>query len=98
MLNMTDIRKHTGLNRAEFCRRYSIPYKTMSQWEHGVSHAPSWYLELFNRYLSLMDENNEQKTQIEELNSMITSASRLSSYAERLKELNEKGYSENEEK
>lgn len=40
---MSEIRKMSGLKRAEFCRRYNIPLRTMEDWEAGKS-APAEYV------------------------------------------------------
>lgn len=37
---ITDIREHTGLSRAAFCRRYLLPLRTVEDWERGVSACP----------------------------------------------------------
>lgn len=48
---MKEIRELTGLNRKEFCRQYDLPYRTVTEWERGVRHAPEYVLRLLEYYI-----------------------------------------------
>lgn len=41
-LSFRDIRNHTGLTRAEFCRSYCIPIRTVEDWESGTRSCPDY--------------------------------------------------------
>ncbi len=34
-VKMKELRESTGLNRKEFCEKFEIPYRTMTEWELG---------------------------------------------------------------
>ncbi|MGP1433027.1 MAG: helix-turn-helix domain-containing protein [Catonella sp.] len=40
------IRKQTGMNRKEFAEWLGIPYRTMQDWERGISQVPDYVLRL----------------------------------------------------
>ena len=43
-----ELRNSTGMSRKEFCAYFSIPYRTMTDWERDQRHAPDyvvWLLE-----------------------------------------------------
>lgn len=42
-MTILDIRKMTKLSRAEFCRRYNLPLRSVEDWEAGA-HSPANYL------------------------------------------------------
>lgn len=46
---MSEIRKMSGLKRAEFCRRYNIPLRTMEDWEAGKSTPAEYVAALLER-------------------------------------------------
>lgn len=37
-----DLRSSTGLSRRAFAKKYSIPYRTLEDWEAGKRTPPSW--------------------------------------------------------
>lgn len=43
------IRELTGMKRAEFARKYNIPYRTLQDWEAGKAAAPEYVLDLLER-------------------------------------------------
>ena len=43
------IRRDSGLGRAEFCRRYKIPIRTVEDWEAGSNSAPEYVIDLLER-------------------------------------------------
>ena len=40
------IREQTGMNRKDFAKWLGIPYRTMSDWEHGFRLMPDYVLRL----------------------------------------------------
>lgn len=40
------VRKQTNMNRKEFAEWLGIPYRTMQDWERGVSEVPDYVLKL----------------------------------------------------
>ena len=48
---MRAIREETGMNRREFCERFDIPYRTVTDWELGNRHAPEYVLRLLEYYI-----------------------------------------------
>lgn len=55
-----NIRKLTGLNRKEFAEYFSIPYRTISDWELGNRTPPEYLIKLL-RYQVLMEKLQSQK-------------------------------------
>jgi putative transcriptional regulator len=41
-----ELRDSMGMNRREFCEYFSIPYRTMSDWEAGKRKMPEYLLRL----------------------------------------------------
>ncbi len=50
---MKELRKSTGLNRKEFCEKFDIPYRTMTEWELGHRNAPPYVLRLLTYYINM---------------------------------------------
>ena len=48
-MNTTEIRAILGVSRAEFSRRYSIPIRTLEDWDAGKRTPPEWLLKLLER-------------------------------------------------
>ncbi|WP_408071507.1 helix-turn-helix domain-containing protein [Butyrivibrio sp. JL13D10] len=44
--NFVSLRKETGMNRKEFAEWMGIPYRTMQDWELGISKAPDYVYNL----------------------------------------------------
>ena len=44
--NVVSLRKETGMNRKEFAEWMGIPYRTMQDWELGISKAPDYVYDL----------------------------------------------------
>ena len=44
--NFVYLRKETGMNRKEFAEWMGIPYRTMQDWELGISKAPDYVYDL----------------------------------------------------
>ncbi len=52
-MTILEIRKLTALNRAEFARRYNIPYRTIEDWEKGKSVWPPYVAELLEKVVRM---------------------------------------------
>ncbi len=50
---MKELRESTGLNRKEFCEKFDIPYRTMTEWELGHRNAPPYVLRLLTYYINM---------------------------------------------
>ena len=55
-------RESTGLNRKEFCEKYDIPYRTMTEWELGQRHAPDYVIRLLAYYIKTQEILKERNT------------------------------------
>ena len=55
------LREDMGLNRCQFCEYYSIPYRTMVDWEAGKRKMPEYVYELIEYKISreLLDEEGD---------------------------------------
>ena len=58
---MKELRESTGLNRKEFCEKFDIPYRTMTEWELGHRTAPSYVLRFMAYYVNMQKMLNEKK-------------------------------------
>lgn len=50
-----ELRESTGLNRKEFCEKFDIPYRTMTEWELGHRTAPPYVLRLLAYYVEMQE-------------------------------------------
>jgi len=57
---ITNLREMSGLRRAPFCAKYGIPYRTMEDWEKGVSTPPEYVLTLLER--AVREDSGKQNT------------------------------------
>ncbi len=48
-----ELREQTGLNRKDFCEKYQIPYRTMTDWELGNRTAPDYVMRLMAYYIRM---------------------------------------------
>ena len=48
-----ELRESTGLNRKEFCEKFEIPYRTMTEWELGHRNSPPYVLRLLAYYIKV---------------------------------------------
>ena len=48
-----DLRESTGMTRREFCEYFDIPYRTVTEWERDVRHAPDYVLRLLEYYIRM---------------------------------------------
>ncbi|MDO4488942.1 MAG: helix-turn-helix transcriptional regulator [Eubacteriales bacterium] len=60
-----ELRESTGLNRKEFCEKFDIPYRTVTEWELGHRNAPSYVLRFLEYYIRMQKlikekEDNEE--------------------------------------
>ncbi len=46
-----ELRESTGFNRREFCDYFDIPYRTVTEWERGMRHAPDYVVRLLEYYI-----------------------------------------------
>lgn len=46
-----ELRELTGLNRKEFCEKFEIPYRTVTEWELGHRNAPPYVLRFLEYYI-----------------------------------------------
>ncbi len=53
---MKELRESTGLNRKEFCEKFDIPYRTMTEWELGHRNAPPYVLRLLEYYINMQGQ------------------------------------------
>ena len=59
---MKELRESTGLNRKEFCEKFEIPYRTMTEWELGHRNAPPYVLRLLSYYIEMQKKLAENET------------------------------------
>ena len=59
-MEIKDIRSMAGISRAEFSRKYSIPYRTVQDWENGKGNAPVYVKDLLER--AVREDFLEEKT------------------------------------
>lgn len=65
-----ELRESTGLNRKEFCEKFDIPYRTVTEWELGHRIAPSYvlrFLEYYIRTQQLFARNGFIEEEVEEV-------------------------------
>lgn len=61
MSTIKEIRQISGLKRAEFCRKYKIPVRTMEDWEYGHNDPPNYIKELMMRAVKYDKMEGESK-------------------------------------
>lgn len=49
LVDIRDLRKKLGDTQNEFAERYSIPFRTVQNWENGVRKPPGYILELLGQ-------------------------------------------------
>ena len=54
--SMKELRESTGLNRKEFCEKFDIPYRTMTEWELGHRSAPPYVYRLLSYYVEMQEK------------------------------------------
>ncbi|MDY5883097.1 MAG: transcriptional regulator [Roseburia sp.] len=62
--DVRELRTCMGMNRREFCDYFSIPYRTMSDWEAGKRKMPEYLLKLMEykaRVENLINEDNSME-------------------------------------
>ena len=57
---LKELRKQTGMNRADFARFFDIPYRTVQDWELGNRKIPEYLLRLME-YKIRMEEMLKEK-------------------------------------
>lgn len=48
-MTVTEMREFLGLNKAQFCRKYDIPARTLDSWESGERVPAPYILKLLER-------------------------------------------------
>ena len=61
-----ELRESTGMNRREFCEYFDIPYRTVTEWERDMRHAPDYVVRLLEYYIRMekmfkKDEDDKTK-------------------------------------
>ena len=64
--SMKGLRESTGLNRKEFCEKFEIPYRTMTEWELGHRTAPPYVLRLLAYYVEMQNMLKGKEDKIDE--------------------------------
>ena len=64
--SMKELRESTGLNRKEFCEKFEIPYRTMTEWELGHRTAPPYVLRLLAYYVEMQNMLKGKEDKIDE--------------------------------
>ena len=62
-----ELRELTGLNRKEFCEKFEIPYRTMTEWELGHRNAPPYVLRLLTYHIKMqkaLEENGISENEL----------------------------------
>ena len=60
-----ELRESTGMNRKEFCEYFDIPYRTVTEWERDMRHAPDYVVRLLEYYIrmeKLFKKDEDDKT------------------------------------
>lgn len=55
------LRESTGMNRKEFCEYFSIPYRTVTEWERGNRKMPDYVLRMME-YQIRMEKLGKENT------------------------------------
>lgn len=63
---MKELRESTGLNRKEFCEKFDIPYRTMTEWELGHRNAPPYVLRLLTYYINMQKQLTKKGVKTDE--------------------------------
>ena len=56
-----ELRESTGMNRKEFCEYFNSPYRTATEWERDMRHAPDYVVRLLEYYIR-MEKLMKKKT------------------------------------
>ena len=63
---MKELRESTGLNRKQFCEKFDIPYRTMTEWELGHRNAPPYVLRLLTYYINMQKQLTKKGVKTDE--------------------------------
>lgn len=50
-MNIAEMRERSGLNRAEFAKLLGVPYRSVENWEKGLSKPPEYVPKLIENKL-----------------------------------------------
>ena len=58
-----ELRECTGMNRREFCDYFDISYRTVTEWERDMRHAPDYVVRLLEYYIRMekLFKSDEEK-------------------------------------
>lgn len=62
-MTIKELRQQTGLTKTEFCKKFSVPMRTLEHWEHGDRLCPTYALGWLE---ALISNGLEPKTEQEE--------------------------------
>ena len=48
-----ELREQMGMNRREFSEYFNIPYRTVTEWERDMRHAPDYVVRLLEYYIRM---------------------------------------------
>ena len=57
-MKMTEVRLLSGLSQRKFAQKYHITFRTIQNWEQGVSTPPEYVIESFYRLITELDNTN----------------------------------------
>lgn len=59
-MKFKELRESSGMNKTSFAKYFNVPYRTVQNWESGVSSCPEYLLELME--YKLINEKNKKET------------------------------------
>lgn len=54
-MEITELRKFTGLSQSEFAKKYDISLSTLQHWEQGCRKPPEYVVRLLSRIIHEVD-------------------------------------------
>lgn len=64
VMTIKEIRIQTGLSRKEFCERFSIPLRTMEEWEAGRRNPPEYIPRMLAYYVQMLYKEQKKDNKI----------------------------------
>ena len=64
VMTIKEIRMQTGLSRKEFCERFSIPLRTMEEWEAGRRKPPEYIPRMLAYYVQILYKEQKKDNKI----------------------------------
>lgn len=59
-----ELRESIGMNRREFCDYFDIPYRTVTEWERDMRHAPDYVVRLLEYYIRMTTNNKSRNVSV----------------------------------